>query len=499
MFKYLSFICIFLFSLSVASCGGSDSSKDEEIIMPAPQVVSTTPANGATGIETGEVAVSVTYDQTVTLMRSKIHQISISGGTVSEPTVSDKTLSITATCPDYETAVTIKLPEGLVTNAQGAGAKALTLTFTTKAASKPDPTTQDGHETAAQAVKNMAPGWNLGNTLDAWGSHLSYGLATSAYETCWGQPVADAHLMKAVKTKGFKGMRIPVTWFQNMDDNGTVRQEWMKRVEEVVNYVLAQDMYCILNVHHDTGSGSQAWLKADDTTYATVQQRYQSLWTQIANHFKDYSDKLLFEGYNEMLAGTDPNAQWTEPRNTASYDAINKFAKLFVETVRATGGGNQYRNLIVTTYSAAHTQKTLKALTIPTDPCGSQNHIAVEVHSYDPWNWVNTYNMTWTSACTKELQSMFTDLNTYFIKKGYPVIVGEYGTNGEGEKTINASSTTAQKAEAGRQAGDMNRLCKKYGAASFYWMGLIDGRDRSEATFKWTMEQVADSIVKVYK
>ena len=499
MFKIYSFISILLFSLSTASCSDSNSPNEEENTLSAPQVVSTTPAIGAAGVETGQVPLTVTYDQAVTLVRSKIYQVSISSGSLSEPTVSDKTLNITANCPDYETTVTIRLPEGLVTNSQGTAAPALQLTFTTKAASKPDPTSQDGHETAAQAVGNMAPGWNLGNTLDAWSASLGYGLATSRYETCWGQPVADAHLMKAVKDKGFNGVRIPVTWFQNMDESGNVRQEWMKRVEEVVNYVLDQGMYCILNVHHDTGAGSQAWLKADNTTYAAAQQRFQSLWTQIANHFKDHSDRLLFEGYNEMLAGTDTDAQWSEPKNTASYDAINKFAKLFVETVRATGGGNQYRNLIVTTYSASHTQKTLGALTIPTDPCGNQSHLAIEVHSYDPWNWVNVYNMTWTAACTKELQNMFADLNTYFITKGYSVIVGEYGTNGENEKTINASSSAAQKAEAGRQAGDMNRLCKKYGAASFYWMGLIEGKDRSEDTFKWTMEQVADSIVKVYK
>ena len=107
--------------------------------------------------------------------------------------------------------------------------------------------------------------------------------------------------------------------------------------------------------------------------------------------------------------------------------------------------------------------------------------------------------MKWTSACTAELESMFSDLNTTFIQNGYPVIVGEYGSNGDGEKTINGSSTSAQKAEAGRQGADMSRLARKYNAAAFYWMGLIEGKDRSEATFKWTMEQVADSIVNVYK
>jgi hypothetical protein len=134
-------------------------------------------------------------------------------------------------------------------------------------------------------------------------------------------------------------------------------------------------------------------------------------------------------------------------------------------------------------------------MVIPTDPCGSQNHIAVQVHSYDPWDWVNTYDMKWTSQCTEEVTRLFADLDKHFISKGYPVILGEYGSNGVGEKTINKNCTDEQKSEAGRQAADIARLCKKYHAASFYWMGVVDGDDRREASFKWSMEQVADSIV----
>ena len=483
-------------TMLAVACGDDDKQEEKS---PAPQLLSTTPANGTTGIDNGAVEVAFNYDVNIVCDLTKVTSIGTSGCTLDNVHVSGKSLLMTAAIPEEGGTVTISIPTGFVMNTQRVAAEGTTLTFSVKSVVNPVPLPADGHETATQAVANMGPGWNLGNTLDAWGSYLGYGQSTDKYETCWGQPVADAHLMKALKTKGFGAIRVPVTWFQNMDDNGQVREAWMKRVEEVVNYVLDQGMYCILNVHHDTGAGSQAWLKADNDTYSAVQQRYQSLWTQIANHFKDYSEKLLFEGYNEMLAGTDPNAQWTEPKSTASYDAINKFAKLFVETVRATGGGNLYRNLIITTYSAAHTQRTVQALTIPGDPCGNQSHLAIEVHSYDPWDWVNTYNMTWTSACTTELKNMFALLNTTFIQKGYPVIVGEYGSNGNGEKTINGSSTNAQKAEAGRQAGDMSRLCRKYNAAAFYWMGLIDGKDRAEATFKWTMEQVADSIVNVYK
>jgi endoglucanase len=204
---------------------------------------------------------------------------------------------------------------------------------------------------------------------------------------------------------------------------------------------------------------------------------------------------LLFEGFNEMLTGITPDAEWAEPKNLANLEVINKYAQDFVTTVRATGGNNEYRNLIVNTYSGAHTPNTLAGFRVPTDPCGNQNHLAVEVHSYDPWDWVNSENMTWTERCSQELVHMFEALDTTFIQKGYPVILGEYGSNGEKEKTIDGTCTDEQKQEAGRQAADMTRLCKKYGASGIYWMGIVEREDRKQATFKWTLEQVADSII----
>jgi aryl-phospho-beta-D-glucosidase BglC (GH1 family) len=248
-------------------------------------------------------------------------------------------------------------------------------------------------------------------------------------------------------------------------------------------------------VHHDTGAAVEAWLKADSTSYATQHERYKVLWTQIANHFKDYDQRLLFEGYNEMLTGSNPTAEWSEPKDLKNLQYVNKFAQDFVDAVRATGGNNQYRNLIVNTYSGSHTPNTLPALVVPTDPCGNQNHLAVEVHSYDPWDWVNNYDMHWTEECTEEVTRLFSELDKHIISKGYPVIIGEYGSNGQAEKTINRTCTDEQKQEAGRQAADIIRLCKQYGAAAFYWMGIIDGPDRSADSFQWSMEQVADSII----
>ena len=309
----------------------------------------------------------------------------------------------------------------------------------------------------------------------------------------------EEFLMKKMAEKGFTAIRVPVTWWQHMDAEGQVDSVWMARVETVVNYVLDNGMYCIINVHHDTGAAVEAWIKADSLNYEENHEKFKKLWTQIATHFKDYNERLLFEGYNEMLTGSNPNAEWSEPKDLKNLEYINKYAQDFVDAVRATGGKNTYRNLIVNTYSGSHTPNTLSRLVVPTDPNGTKDHLAVEVHTYDPWDWVNTEDMKWTARCTEEVTRLFDDIDKAFISKGYPVIIGEYGSNGVNEKTINGSSTDEQKQEAGRQAADITRLCKKYGAAAFYWMGIVDRTDRKEATFKFSMEQVADSIVAASK
>ena len=486
-------IIILTGSLSAIACGDDDPEPD---VLPAPKLVSTTPANGTEGLESGNIDVAFVYDMRIICDLSQADNIIAQGCTVANVRFDGNSLLLTAICPSEGGNVSITVPNGFVMNARHVGAASATLTFSVKATKIPQPDDHFTSETAAQAVSKMAPGWNLGNTLDTYGAWIGNNQSFDKYETGWGQPLTDAHLMKALKKKGFNGVRVPVTWMQHMDANGKVDEGWMKRVQEIVDYVLTADMYCILNVHHDTGAHDEAWVRASSSAYADNHERYAYLWKQIAERFKNYNERLLFEGYNEML---DDSFTWNQPRNSNDLQYTNRFAQDFVDAVRSTGGNNRYRNLVVTTYSAAHGDRVLSGLVMPTDPCGSQDHLAVEVHSYDPWDWVNTYNMRWTNACTKVLNDMFSDLNRLIIQKGYPVIVGEYGTNGNNEKTINGSSTAAQKAEAGRQAGDMNRLCRKYGAASFYWMGLIEGKDRSEATFRWTMEQVADSIVNVYK
>ena len=352
-------------------------------------------------------------------------------------------------------------------------------------------------ETATQAVKNMGVGWNLGNTLDANNNNGSRQDLTS--EICWGQPYTKPELMKMMKEAGFGAIRVPVTWFPHMDTSNKVDAAWMKRVHEVVDYVLDNGMYCILNVHHDTGDGNFHWLHASTRTYNNVKGKYEALWQQIAEEFKDYGEKLLFEAYNEML---DDYNSWCFATFACSggynatdaadaYDAINKYAQSFVNVVRATGGNNAKRNLVVNTYGAcngagtwnSHLKDPLKGMKIPTDATAGTGHIAVQVHTYP-----NVKNI---SSMKTEMNDMFNALNTYFISKGTPVIIGEWGTANNGETDYDVRHDNVIEF-----ADYFVKKAKEYNCATFHWMGLTDGTNRSLPVFN--QADLAETIVKAY-
>ena len=333
-------------------------------------------------------------------------------------------------------------------------------------------------EKAKDAVTNMGVGWNLGNTLDAHDASKTW-TTTEQHETCWGQPVTKPELIKMMKEAGFSTIRVPVTWYQEMDSDGKVNEAWMKRVKEVVDYVIDNGMYCILNVHHDTGDNSTHWLHASSTNYKKNQAKFEGLWKQIAEEFKDYDQHLLIEGYNEML---DDNNTWNEPSNkTDGYKAINDYAKSFVTTVRNTGGNNKDRNLIVNTYSASSKPDAMKNLDLPEEG----NHIIFQVHSYPDWQ--NKSN------AKKEIDNLISNIKSNLLNRA-PVIIGEYATftTWPTEKDYYATDH-----EVALYAMDyLIKETKKAGIGTCYWMGMSDGIYRSEPAFH--QADLAQTLIKAY-
>ena len=306
---------------------------------------------------------------------------------------------------------------------------------------KVSPVRADTPMTASEQVAAMNVGWNLGNTLDAYGTWID-NVTPANVETCWGNPLTTRQMIAAVRERGFNTIRIPVTWAQFTDSNGNVDPAWMSRVKEVVDWALDEGLYVILNVHHDTGehgSDKVCWLIADTGTYDSVNQRFANLWTNIANEFKDYDNRLMFEGYNEML---DMNNSWNAPTTgNGAYDAVNSFAQLFVDTVRATGGNNATRNLIVNTYVASTDQSVLNSFVLPTD--NVSNHLICEVHAYTPWQFCShegdaSYT-TFDSNCQSAIDGMLNAVKSFADSHGVPVIIGEFGVENQNNDADRAS------------------------------------------------------------
>lgn len=356
---------------------------------------------------------------------------------------------------------------------------------------EPEPGQVPDFETSYEAVTNMGVGWNLGNTLESIWTGDTDGRDWKEWETGWGQAVTTPQLMTMMRDAGFGAIRVPVSWGVHMDADGKVYEEWMNRVNEVVDYVLDAGLYCIINVHHDTGADEElAWLVASSAEYQRVRGRYEGLWRQIAERFKDYDHRLLFESFNEML---DEGRSWCYASLSVGYDAviaadaykaINDYAQSFVDVVRSTGGNNSVRNLIVNTYGACnglgswspYLQEPLKNMKMPSDKV--EDHIIFQVHSYP--------DIDDLPAMEREVGLMLDYLETYLEPLGGPVIVGEWGTFTENPSLENYCY----------YARYFVSEAKRRGVGTFHWMGICDGMYRGVPCFN--EPEKAEAILKGY-
>lgn len=274
------------------------------------------------------------------------------------------------------------------------------------------------HPTAQEIMDDIVAGWNLGNALDSH-TRENEGLAS---ETAWGNPATTKEMIDMVRDTGVNLIRVPVTWYNHMDPGSyEIDREWMDRVEEVVNYVLDNDMYCIINVHHDTGE--KGWLRASRTGLEENSRKLAAIWEQICGRFGGYGEKLLFEGFNELL---DDRNTWNNPGKEA-VEVTNELNQLFVDTVRASGGNNADRCLIVSTYCAGGNREATDGFVMPADTADGK--LIVEAHIYQPYGFVSGTSgtaVTWASG-KSALDSCLSNMRTSFIEKGIPVLVGEFG------------------------------------------------------------------------
>lgn len=283
-------------------------------------------------------------------------------------------------------------------------------------------------KTAAEISQGMLVGWNLGNSLDAYS-------AAEGNETAWGNPEVTPELINAVCVAGFTTIRIPVTYMGRIGDapDYTIEEEWLSRVQEVVDYAVTNGLYVIINIHHDGNNDTHAWIDCTQEDQTQIQEKFRKVWEQIADRFKDYDQHLIFESMNEIHDGS-----YQEPTGEAGqmyYDNINALNQIFVDTVRASGGNNGDRCLLVPGFNT-NIDYTIAGFVMPYDTI--ENRIMVSVHYYDPYDFAlketpriygwgaNASNHTnWGDEDHADAQ--FDKLVDAYVSKGIPVVIGEFG------------------------------------------------------------------------
>lgn len=319
--------------------------------------------------------------------------------------------------------------------------------------------------TSLQFTADMKAGINLCNTLDAYPA-----------ETSWGNPQATLALITAWKQKGFKTLRLPVTWKDHLGaaPNYTIDPTWLARVEAVANYAFANDMYVIINAHHED------WYQPTTANQTIGAAKLAAVWTQIANRFKNYGDYLIFETMNEPRVYGAPD-EWTGG-NADSRSIINAFNLAAVNAIRNTGGNNATRFIMTPTYGANGSSAVINSLVIP----NNDSLVLVSVHNYTPYEFCLAQPgvSTWGTATEKsQLGNEFDLLYNKFIKNGRGVVIGEWGA----ENKSNTSTLVSY-------YDFFVNSCKSRQIATINWMYVFD-----RYALTWGLPTVADANVNPFK
>ncbi len=332
--------------------------------------------------------------------------------------------------------------------------------------------------TAFEITKEMKIGWNYGNCLDAT---VTGDTATVESETAWGNPKATQELMDAIKAKGFNTVRLPTTWYQHLDADNNIDPEWMARVHEVVDYCYKNDMYVILNLHHEN------WVNRSDLgeAYDEMKPKLLAIWQQIADEFTDYDQHLIFECMNEPRAvGT--THEWWGPLQS-EVDCINQLNADFVELIR--NDDSPYadtRLLMIPGYCASSDLTMISKVVVPDD-----DYVAVSVHAYSPYGFTMnpavTDHSTFTDAYRTELLSILEGVRSTFIENDIPVVIGEFSAS-------NYDNTEARC----EWAECYISTTKKYGIPCVLWdndaRGNSDSSERHDYIDRDTLEWYEDSV-----
>ncbi len=281
--------------------------------------------------------------------------------------------------------------------------------------------------TSLEFVRQMGAGYNLGNTLEATGGKYP---SIARYETSWGNPATTRGMIEKIASLGFRSLRLPVAWSNLMAEDFTIHPDLMNRVEEITNWALEFGMTVVINIHWDGG-----WHDKFYDKYEWAMAKYEAIWTQVAERFKNHSHKVVFESFNEVawpkifnpyggLAGVTEKAR-------PAYDLLNQINQRFTDLVRASGGNNETRFLLIAGYNTDIELTNHPYFQMPADPA---EHCMISVHYYHPWDFVGLEKdasyapMRKTWGTPKDMLDLrrFLSMMKNFTDKGYGVVLGEY-------------------------------------------------------------------------
>ncbi len=329
------------------------------------------------------------------------------------------------------------------------------------------------NSSAKELAAKMFAGVNIGNTMEP-----------PSGEGTWGAAKVTQEYVRGLKQLGFNAVRIPCAWDSHVSDasTNTIDPAWLDRVDEVVGYIVGEDMYAIVNIHWDGGWLEESCVKGYD---AAVDKKQRDYWTQIASKLNHYDEHLLFAGMNE------PGQQDQGGVNNTSIDAIKAYQQTFVDAVRATGGNNSTRCLIHQTPYTNIDKGVSSNYSLPNDAV--KDRALVEVHFYDPsdftlmgkdgeWGAGSKVKFYWGAAnhiagsdrnCTwgeeSYVDAQFKKMQDAYVAKGVPVIVGEYCVDIRSTSSFSDLDVDAWKASRAYWTEYITRSAKNHGCVPFYW------------------------------
>lgn len=354
--------------------------------------------------------------------------------------------------------------------------------------------------TAAEVARQMFAGINIGNTLECPDG-----------EGTWGTGKVTIEYIRGLKAAGFNAVRIPCAWNSHLSsaDKNTIDPAWLDRVEEVVGWIIGEDMYAIVNIHWDGGWLEESCVNGYD---ADVDKKQSTFWTQIANKLGHYDEHLLFAGMNE------PGQQnQTQAGQEQSVNAIMAYQQTFVNAVRGTGGNNASRVLIHQTPFTNIDEGIRGLYKLPEDPAADRS--MVEVHFYDPsdftimdkdGDWSPTVKLYWGKDnfvegsdrnCTwgdeSHVDAQFAKVQNYYVSKGVPAIIGEYGVTAV--RNIAGMDVDKWKASRAYWTEYVTKSAKDHGCVPFLWetggdINRANGSQTNAYLFNALMNGAANGI-----